>query len=653
GAGPVRLHLDVEGARAADHATWVRLYGDGGAVLDYREPHAWDARGGALPIRLRAEAGDVVVEVDDAGATYPIEIDPILAAVSLELVGAVGGGRFGYALAGVTDITGDGAGDLIVGADDASGAVGVWVVRSGGALPISSPVSLHTPTSPACGATGTSVGSADVDGDGHEDVVATCRVGANDAVVAWRGDGPALDASSATDPAAIGVAAINRKVASVGDVNGDGFDDVAITSSAGATDVDLTVWSGSPTGFGAALLHLTDPALTYSASFGLGLAGPVDVNGDGYGDLVYAMPRPAAQATSELRVHLGGPAGLPTAPSQTLNPPAGVNNWCKLAAAVGDVNGDGRGDVACAEDIHAVRVYVGTATGLDPTPFAVLRGTDWGMPAVQFGGSQFGAMIAGGGDLDDDGYDDVVVGAPQYATGGARGAIAEYRGGLTGMTATTLVAGSANGGVFGAAGALVPDMDGDGRDEVFVGDYGYDGSRGRVVWYATAGDADHDGVYSDHDCDDHDATIYPGAPEACDRLDQDCDGVADNGTPDFDGDGVCDAFDFQITVGDLVRGQPFTIRTARGPASTQVTFMVSTRGGSGHACYPGSTVCISLQQQIVLGQSRTDAQGVASFTRTLPTNLAPGMNIWIQAAWVVTAGGAHGDVSQVELRQVQ
>ncbi len=50
----------------------------------------------------------------------------------------------------------------------------------------------------------------------------------------------------------------------------------------------------------------------------------------------------------------------------------------------------------------------------------------------------------------------------------------------------------------------------------------------------TQTDADNDGYAGDADCDDADPQTYPGAPELCDGLDNDCDGW-----PEEDGDGVC------------------------------------------------------------------------------------------------------------------
>jgi len=50
-------------------------------------------------------------------------------------------------------------------------------------------------------------------------------------------------------------------------------------------------------------------------------------------------------------------------------------------------------------------------------------------------------------------------------------------------------------------------------------------------------------VVDSSDCDDGDAQIHPGASETCDGIDNDCNGVADDGFPDTDGDGIGDYYD--------------------------------------------------------------------------------------------------------------
>lgn len=59
-------------------------------------------------------------------------------------------------------------------------------------------------------------------------------------------------------------------------------------------------------------------------------------------------------------------------------------------------------------------------------------------------------------------------------------------------------------------------------------------------FYDSDGDGYEDYAYSGEDCDDLDASVYPGAPPSCDGVtfDADCDGVQDILKCDIDGDGV-------------------------------------------------------------------------------------------------------------------
>lgn len=90
-----------------------------------------------------------------------------------------------------------------------------------------------------------------------------------------------------------------------------------------------------------------------------------------------------------------------------------------------------------------------------------------------------------------------------------------------------------------------------------------------AAYYDSDGDGYDDPIYMGDDCDDNDASAYPGATVVCDpleyglELDRDCDGVADELACDYDGDGVtpltgdCDDLDAAIFPGnEEVCGDP-------------------------------------------------------------------------------------------------
>ena len=47
-------------------------------------------------------------------------------------------------------------------------------------------------------------------------------------------------------------------------------------------------------------------------------------------------------------------------------------------------------------------------------------------------------------------------------------------------------------------------------------------------------DSDHDGFPASEDCDDTNSLVHPGAPEVCNEIDDDCDGLTDDDDPDLD-----------------------------------------------------------------------------------------------------------------------
>lgn len=134
-----------------------------------------------------------------------------------------------------------------------------------------------------------------------------------------------------------------------------------------------------------------------------------DLNGDGIGDMV--VPAVVVGSTMPVAyVYLGTRGTLPTTPTQTLRAPAGTTSiFGRNAAIVPDINGDGFADLVVGR-FGSVLVYHGSALGLSVSPTQVLNSVD--------PGRNFGASVAGLGDVNGDGYGDVVVGATAGEGGG-------------------------------------------------------------------------------------------------------------------------------------------------------------------------------------------------------------------------------------------
>ena len=114
GEGRVRVELDLAGARAEGLAGGARLVlDDCGRKIAYSRLRAVDARGGELPARMKvASANCLAVLVGDAGAAYPLRIDPTFSDANWISMGGFPGASDPVNAAVV-----DGAGDLYIGDD--------------------------------------------------------------------------------------------------------------------------------------------------------------------------------------------------------------------------------------------------------------------------------------------------------------------------------------------------------------------------------------------------------------------------------------------------------------------------------------------------------------------------------------------------------
>jgi len=317
-------------------------------------------------------------------------------------------------------------------------------------------------------------------------------------VVFWRAFGRSGDrvgqSSSATWEFVVGArtAPVDSSWGTIVDVNGDGLADVAIgASEANVAIGQVYIYLGSAAGLSAVIPTVLSGQGTGNDFFGVSVASAGDINGDGYGDLIIGAHY--AAGTGQAYIYLGGANGI-AANQQfvTLTGPDGDHGEFGLSvSSAGDVNGDGYADVVVgADEVVNNRgrayIYLGSATGVSATQApVVLTGPDGiGGPGAPDG--LFGHNVASAGDVNGDGFGDLLVGAQ----GVPRAYV--YYGSASGLSATTtpvtLSPPDGNGVSFGSA-ACAGDLNGDGYADVIVGDPSVNGFDGRayVYWGSSAG----------------------------------------------------------------------------------------------------------------------------------------------------------------------
>ncbi|MCP4535514.1 MAG: hypothetical protein GY832_00035, partial [Chloroflexi bacterium] len=431
------------------------------------------------------------ITLDATNAVYPLTVDPLASSPSWTATGENTNNSFGTSVASAGDVNGDGYADVIVGAYRYNGFQGRAYVYHGAGAGLAATPALTLTGESTNDYFGVSVASAgDVNGDGYADVIVGAEAynSTQGRAYVYHGAGAGLAATPALT--LTGESTNNNfgwSVASAGDVNGDGYADVIVGAYRyNGFQGRAYVYHGAGAGL-AATSALTLTGENTGDWFGRSVASVGDVNGDGYADVIVgAESYPSGGDQGRAYVYHGAGAGLAATPALTLTGESTGDYFGGSVASAGDVNGDGYADVIVGAwgypsggDQGRAYVYLGAGAGLAATPALTSTGENIG--------NWFGASVARAGDVNGDGYADVIVGAYHYNSEQGRAYVYHGAGaGLAAALALTLT-GESTYDDFGVSVASAGDVNGDGYADVIVGASRYNSNQGRAYVYHGAG----------------------------------------------------------------------------------------------------------------------------------------------------------------------
>jgi hypothetical protein len=526
GRGELVLELALSEARAARRGDDLVFSTAAGRRLRYGALHVVDAAGRTLPARFElASPQRVRIAVDDAGAAYPIVVDPLLTQVAdTQIESDQAGAQLGYSVAGAGDVNGDGYADVIVGAyfyDSGESEEGAAFIFLGSASGIASGGPGAATSTIQSNLTNLEFGrrvaaAGDVNGDGYGDVLISAPHFANGepdegAVYVFHGGPSGIPSGSLGGAAAriesngLGLQLGAHGVASAGDVNGDGYGDVIVGAAVYTTNGigwpnagGAFVFHGGASGIGNHGISEADTQLHSEhggANFGAWASSAGDFDGDGYDDVIVGAPFDDRGHTNEGAAYLflGGSSGIADADAEAANARFEANQAdAELGFSVapaGDVNGDGYADVI----VGAVAYDTGQGTGEgsafvfhggaspangDPTTAAARVDADQA-------GANLGITVSGAGDVNGDGYADVIVGAYLYDDPSLdEGVALVFHGGTGGIgdgspaNADAKLEQDLANGSMGFCVARAGDVNGDGYADVIIGAHTFDSGQG-------------------------------------------------------------------------------------------------------------------------------------------------------------------------------
>ena len=398
--------------------------------------------------------------------------------------GETEGEYFGRSVANAGDVNGDGFSDIIVGAygSEYGGHLAGRAYIFLGGINIDQTVDVILPGKTAGDLFGYSVsGAGDVNGDGYDDVIVGAYKndlnGSNSGCAFIYFGGNKMDQTP--DIILIGESSedyFGCAVADVGDVNGDGFSDIIVgaygNNHGGVSAGRAYIYFG-----GVNMDEVVDVIFTGEGAidlFGYSVACAGDVNGDGYSDIIAGAygNESAGFLAGRAYIYFGG-ANVDNAVDIILTGEAAGDLFGYSVASAGDINADGFSDVIVGANgnnngginVGSAYIYFGNAD-MDQTVDIVLNGESIN--------NYFGCSVACAGDVNGDGYSDVIVGAYGNDFGGyfAGRAYIHFGGPNMDQVVDKILNSITAGNLFGSSVACAGDVNGDGFSEVIVGAHG-------------------------------------------------------------------------------------------------------------------------------------------------------------------------------------
>jgi len=428
--------------------------------------------------KLRDENGNKLINDDNNVKTRQIPEDPEGDAFQRKIFSGLNAGEnFGISVSNAGDVNGDGNDDIIIGASNYSTNTGRAYIYYGG-LSMSTIANVILTGGAANNYFGRSVSAAgDVNGDGYSDVIvgAYGYTTSTGRAYIYFGGAPMNNIADVTMTGETTFNLFGISVSTAGDVNGDGFSDVFVgangyTSSTGRAYIFLG---------GVAMNNTADVTMTgeaASSQFGYSVSDAGDVNGDGYSDVI-AGAYNYSSSTGRAYIYFGG-ASMNNTADVTMTGESAFSNFGNSVSGAGDVNGDGYSDVIAGaygynSSTGRAYIYFGSAS---MNNIADLTFTG------EASGIQLGQSVSEAGDVNGDGYSDVIIGANVFST--FTGKVYICFGGLSmDNSPDASITGEAAGNQFGYSVSAAGDVNADGYSDVIAGAWGYSTNTGRAYLF--------------------------------------------------------------------------------------------------------------------------------------------------------------------------